>query len=117
MPAKKSAAKAKPVSSHLKAGLFIGTLIGVGSAMFMQSGKGKQMAKDVEKKSAKLQEKLMKQLENAHEMTKEKYEQLVDTLTDHYVKTKEVSEKEVPEIRKSLMKSWSSVEKMLKSVR
>ena len=117
MLAKKPAAKAKPASSHLSAGLFIGTLIGAASAMFMQSGKGKQMTKDVEKKTAKLHATLMKELANAHEMTKEGYTKLVDTVTAHYLKTKEVSEKEVPEIRKSLMKSWGGVEKMLKSVK
>ncbi|MBI5654689.1 YtxH domain-containing protein [Candidatus Uhrbacteria bacterium] len=102
-------------SSHLGLGLAIGTIIGVATGLFVQSKKGKELMKDVEKKAAALQTKLMKELKNAEDLSKDKYEDMVDKVTDYYVKTKDVTKKEVPEVKKYLMKKWSAIERQLKS--
>lgn len=102
-------------SSHLGLGLAIGTIIGVATGLFVQSKKGKEIVKDVEKKAVALQGKLMKELKNAEDLTKDKYEELVDKVTDYYVTTKDVTKKEVPEVKKYLMKKWTAIEKQLKS--
>jgi gas vesicle protein len=104
-------------SSHLGAGMLIGAAIGVASAVFLQSKKGKELTKDLQKKVAALQKKIMKELEDVEDMTKEKYEQLVDRVVEHYVKTQEIVKKEIPEVKKSLMGAWKTVEKQLKELR
>jgi len=101
-------------SSYLGLGLMIGTAIGVAAGLFVQTKKGKELMKNVEKKTAVLQKKLMKELKNAENITKSKYEDLVDKVMAYYVKTKDISKKEVPEIKKFMMKKWSSIEKQLK---
>lgn len=102
-------------TSHLGLGLMVGTIIGVAAGLFVQSKKGKELLKDAEKKAAVLQAKLMKELKNAENLTKDKYEEIVDKVTNYYVKTKDVTKKEVPEIKKLMMKKWSAIEKQLKS--
>ncbi len=101
-------------SSHLGLGVAIGAIIGVAAGLFVQSKKGKEMMKDVEKKAMALQGKLMKELKNAENLTKEKYEVLVDKVTDYYVTSKDITKKEVPEVKKYLMKKWKLIEKQLK---
>ena len=101
-------------SSHLGLGLMVGTIIGVAAGLFVQSKKGKELLKDVEKKAAVLQTKLMKELKNAEHLTKDRYEDLVDKVTAYYVKTKDVTKKEVPQIKKLLMKKCTAIEKELK---
>lgn len=102
-------------SSHLGLGVAIGATIGVAAGLFVQSKKGKELMKDAEKKAVALQGKLMKELKNAEDLTKEKYEDLVDKVMDYYIKSKDITKKEVPEVKKYMMKKWSQIEKQLKS--
>lgn len=102
-------------SSHLGIGLAIGTIIGVAAGLFVQSKQGDKLLKEIDKKAAVLQVKLMKQLKGAKKLTKAKYEDLVDEATDYYLKTKDVTIKEVPVIKKYMMNKWKEIEKQLKS--
>lgn len=104
-------------SSHLGAGMLIGAAVGVAAAVFLQSKKGKELTKDLQKKIAALQKKISRELEDVQEMTKEGYEELVDRIVEYYVKTKDIAKKEIPEVKKSLMGSWKTVEKQLKELR
>ena len=105
----------KKNQSHLGLGLMVGTAIGVAAAIFVQSKQGKEMIKYADKKAAVLQTKLMKQLKHAEKMTKAKYEDMIDEVTEYYVKSKDISKKEVPEIKRYLMKKWVEIEKQLKT--
>ena len=111
--ADKKMAAAKPSSSHLGAGILAGTVIGIAAGFFLQSKKGKEMTKDLTKKSVKLQAKLMKEIGNTTHMTKEKYENLVDSIIAYYEKSKELAKSEAPQIRAFLMKHWSKIEKTM----
>jgi len=71
------------------------------------------LIKDGDKKAKALQAKLMKELQNVQELTKEKYETVVDKTVDYYLKSKEIVQKDVPEIRKMLLKKWKEVEKQI----
>jgi gas vesicle protein len=103
--------------SHFGAGLMAGAIMGVAAGLFLQSQKGKQMTKGMQKKANKLQTKLMKELKTSKVLNKEKYEEIVDMVMDYYVKSKEVAKTEVPAIRNYLMSSWSRISKELKSVK
>lgn len=108
MPAKKS---------HFGAGLLAGAVLGVAASLFLQTKQGKQMTKDMQKKAAKLQVKLMKELEGVQQLSKEKYEELVDKMMAYYVKSKEVAKAEIPAIRSNLLKSWTQIQKQIESLK
>jgi gas vesicle protein len=107
----------KKPSSHLGAGLLVGTLIGVAAGYFLQSKQGKQLLKDGHKKAEKLQATLAKELNKAGDLSKETYEKLVDKVMDYYTAGKEISKNEAPEIRAFLLKKWKNIEKHLKDVK
>jgi gas vesicle protein len=111
IPEKKSAQ-----SSHLGVGVLIGAAIGVATAAFLQSKKGRELTTDLQKKVSALQKKIMTELSKAGDMTKEKYEELVDKVVDYYVKSKDIAAKEVPVVKKQLLSTWKQVEKQLKSL-
>lgn len=103
--------------SHLGAGLLVGAAIGVASAIFFQSKQGKQLTKDLSKKVSALQKKVMKELEKAGDMSKERYQQLVDSIVAYYVKTKDIAQDEIPVVKKQLLATWKSVEAELKKLK
>lgn len=104
-------------SSHLGAGLLAGAILGVAAGLFLQSKKGKDMTKDLMKRAEKLRAKLLKELAQVTDLTREKYEEVVDTVVEYYVKSKEIAKTEIPEIRKFLLMQWSQIEKTMKSRR
>lgn len=105
----------KKTAQKVGVGLLAGTIIGMAAGLFLQSKKGKTMTKELAKKAAKLQTKLAKQLGDAEHLTQEKYEEVVNSVMDYYVKTKEIAKSEVPEIRNFLMTRWNEIKKSMKS--
>ena len=110
---KKSSASKKQ-SSHLGAGLAAGAILGLAAGLFMQSRKGKELTKDAQKRAMALQKQVMKKLKEGQELTKEKYEEVVDHVIDYYTKSKQLAKKEVPQARKFLMSRWKGIEAEIK---
>jgi gas vesicle protein len=104
-------------SSHYGAALIAGALVGMAAGLFVQSKNGKALRKDLQKKGTDVQKKLMKELKGVKELTKDRYEDIVDKMLAYYEKSKEVAKNEVPEVRKFLMKNWTEVNKQLKNVK
>ena len=98
MPVKK-----KVVSGAKKgliaAGLVAGAALGVATAYYLNTPKGKKMLQQAEKKALELQKRLMKELDKTKKLTKESYDQIVEKLVAYYVKTKDITQAEVPEIK------------------
>lgn len=113
MPTPKTCKKSK---SHLVAGLIAGAAIGVATAAYLSTPKGKKMLQHAEKKASALQKKLMIELDKTKNLTKERYDEIVEKLMAYYVKTKDVSSTEVPEIRDYLKGKWKQIEKEYKNV-
>lgn len=101
--------KKKPTSSHMGAGLAAGAILGLAAGLFLQSRKGKELTKDAEKKAKMLQKQVMKKLEGAGELSKEKYTEMVDQVVEFYQKSKDVATKEAPQVRKYLLGRWNEV--------
>ncbi len=101
--------KKKAGSSHMGAGLAAGAILGLAAGLFLQSRKGKELTKDAEKKAKMLQKQVMKKLEAAGEMSKEKYTEMVDQVVEFYQKSKDVATKEAPQVRKYLLGRWNEV--------
>lgn len=104
-------------SSHFGTGLLAGALVGMAAGLFVQSKKGKQLRKDLQKKGLQFQNKLMNELKNAKDLSKDKYEEIMDKMLAYYEQTKEIAKSEVPEVRKFLMKNWEQVNKQIKKVK
>lgn len=104
-------------SSHLGAGLLVGAAIGIASAIFLQSKQGKQITKDLQKKVNALQKKVTKELMKAGEMSKARYEEIVDSIVAYYVKSKDIAQSEIPVVKKQLLATWKSVEAELKKLK
>ncbi len=107
----------KKGSSHIGAGMLIGAAIGVAAATFLQSKQGKVLTKDLMKKTNALQKKINAELKKAGNITKENYEQLVDKVIAYYVKSKDIAQKEIPEVRKTLLSTWKTIEREIKSLK
>jgi hypothetical protein len=118
MPAKKKSAPAKPKSKKglIAAGLVAGAALGVATAYYLNTPKGKKMLHLAEKKALELQKKLMTELNKSKNLTKARYTEIVNKLMAYYVKTKDISASEVPEIKSYLMDKWKAIEKEYKSV-
>lgn len=104
----------KKRSSHLRAGLIAGAIIGLASGLFLQSRKGKQLTSTAQKKAMILQKQVMKKLKSSSTMSKASYEDIVDTVLAYYKKSKEIAAKEVPQVRAFLMSQWKEVQKAIK---
>ena len=91
------------------AGLAAGAILGLAAGLFLQSRKGKELTKDAEKKAKMLQKQVMKKLETAGDMSKEKYTEMVDQVVEFYQKSKDVASKEAPQVRKYLLGRWNEV--------
>ncbi len=96
------------------AGLAAGAILGLATGLFMQSRKGKELTKDAQKRALVLQRQVMKKLKDGQELTKERYEDVVDHVLNYYTKSKQLAKKEVPEARKFLMGRWKGIESEIK---
>ena len=103
-------------SSHLGAGMVIGSVIGIAAGFFLQSRKGKEFTKDAEKKAMQLQGKVMKKLQDVESLTKEKYTEVVEDVLAYYEKSQEIGKKELPAVRATLMKKWKAIDAKLKEL-
>jgi gas vesicle protein len=99
----------KKTASRVGAGLAAGAALGLALGLFLQSRKGKALTKDAQKNAKLLQKQVMKKLANVEDITKEKYEEVVDQVLGFYEKGKDVATKELPEVRSYLMGRWKEI--------
>lgn len=111
------ATSSKRASSHLGAGIVIGSIIGAATGFFLQSRKGKELTKDAHKRLSVVQSKVLKKLSTVEKLSKAQYEDVVDDVLKYYQAGKEITKTEVPQVRKELMKRWKSIESHLKKVK
>ena len=96
-----------------KSHFFLGLIMGVAAGLFLQTKDGKKMTADALKKAKVLQKQVMKKIASIEELTKDKYEEIVDEVMAYYAKAKDVAETEVPEVRKYLLGRWKEIEATL----
>lgn len=103
--------------SHLGLGMVIGAVIGLASASFLQSKKGKALAKDLKHRTVALQKKVLAELRKGEELTQKRYKEIVDSVVAYYTASKEIAKTEIPAVKKSLLSTWKTVQKELRSVK
>jgi gas vesicle protein len=106
--------KQKSAAGAVGAGIAAGAILGLAAGLFLQSKKGKELTKDARKKALALQKQVMKRLEDAGEMSKEVYEEIVDDVVKYYGKSRDLAAKEIPEVRQFLMSKWKEIEHAMK---
>ncbi|MEK7116153.1 MAG: hypothetical protein AAB879_02030 [Patescibacteria group bacterium] len=104
-------------SSHLGIGFVAGSILVVAAALFLQSPEGKRRSKELMRKSHKLHTHIMKELRSRGDITKQKYNEVVDQVMAYYEKSREVTKNELPEIRRFLLTKWKDIEKEMRSAR
>lgn len=107
----------KSSAKKVGAGMAAGVALGLAAGLFLQSKKGKVIEKDLEKKAMALQKQVMKHVREAEYMTEAGYEKLVDQLSASYVKSKDIAAKELPLVKKQLMKRWKAIKAMMEAER
>ena len=103
--------------SHVGAALAIGAILGVAAGFFLQSKKGKELTKQAQKKAVALEVQVMKKLKEVGNLTKEKYGEVVDHVLAYYAKTKELTKKEMPEVKKFLLSRWQAMKKYVQHLK
>lgn len=118
MPKKKSVPKKHSAKGGLiAAGLVAGAALGVATAYYLNTPKGKKMLHAAEKKALEMHKKLMQELNKTKNLTKERYEEIVEKLMAYYAKTKDIKASEMPEIKGYLMDKWKVIQKEYKSIK
>jgi replicative DNA helicase len=98
----------------------LGTLIAsaiaaIGITAFLKTTKGKKTKKEIEKLAKEFKKDLLAKARKIKEISKEKYEKIVDELSDFYIRVKKVKEEDLKEIVAFLKAKWPQIEKKLKS--
>jgi len=78
---------------------------------FLYGPKGAQNRKKIEAWSVKAKGEVLSKLEDAKEISEEKYHQIVDAVTEKYSKVKNVGEDKANDLNKELKRHWSKVKK------
>jgi len=92
----------------------MGALAGLVAGIFFRSRRGQQMGEDLNRKAADFQKKILSEFASLREMSRERYEVLVEQAVDAYVKAKEIAQTEAPEVRRFLLRRWEHIQKQLK---
>jgi len=111
MPATKTATpKKKGVSKKLIAAAILAVVAGILLAPKIK----KALPKNVQKKIDKLGKDISKRAAKAGQLTKEKYEDIVDIVAKSYARSKRIGEEELKVIVPELKKYWAKIKKRIK---
>lgn len=94
----------------------IGMAMGIAAGLFLQSKQGKALTKDAQKKALELQKQVMKRLGSVHDLTKERYADVVEDVLAYYAKGKHIAKEEAPAVRAYLLGRWATISKHLKDI-
>jgi uncharacterized protein YicC (UPF0701 family) len=99
------------MKNTFKKGLILGGLLAVGGAIgFAMTREGKELGDDLQKDLKSLAKHLKKALHNVEDVTKEKYDALVERIVDEYVKEKKHAIDAKDHLLKALKENWVEME-------
>ena len=92
------------------AGIF-GLLLGAAAGMLLSPKSGKQNREDIKNWMRRMSEELNDRLRDTKEMTRERYDQLVDVLTDKYRRMQDIKENELDDFSDELKRRWERIKR------
>ena len=115
MATKKSAPKKATLSDNQKIGLGVGltaAAVAAAGTFFLYGAKGaSKNRKAVKSWALKAKAEVLEKLETAKEMSKEEYEQLIDTVGGVYAQVKDASKVDISGFKKEMKEYWNKIEK------
>lgn len=111
MPSKKPDQKKH---GGLTAGLLAGAALGVATALYLQTPKGKNLLRDADKKAKTLQKRVLAESKKMKTMTRKNYDAVVSKVLDYHAASKDISEHELPEVKRFLLDKWADIQSELK---
>ncbi|HWR00129.1 MAG TPA: YtxH domain-containing protein [Candidatus Methylomirabilis sp.] len=112
---KKGTEQPKKKKTHFKAGLLAGAVFGLAAGIFMSSKEGKKLAKSLQAKTKEIQNRLMKEMKKAVNISETTYEDAIDRVLAYYTKSRQIASKEVPALKRYLMGKWHMVQREMKA--
>ena len=115
----------KKKSSHLSTQQKLGIGVGLTAAAVSAAGTyflygskhAKKNRETVKSWVLKAKAEILEKLEDAKEMTKEEYDQLVDTVAGMYATARNISKKDIENFRKEMKQHWHMIEKEAATVK
>ncbi len=89
-------------------GFILGAAVGAIAALFLTTKTGKQLREELKNTILEMQKKVEEKASKIKNITKEKYEEIVNSVIDFYNKAKNFTEKEIELIKKILLEQQQS---------
>lgn len=105
---------AKPKKKSVSKKLIAAAILAVVATILLAPKIKKALPKNVQKKINKLGKDISKRAAKAGQLTKEKYEEIVDVVAKSYERSKQIGEEELKAIVPELKKYWSKIQKKIK---
>jgi len=104
------------MENKLRKGLILGGLLAVGAAVgFAMSEKGQELSEELQKDLKILAKQLKRKLHQLEDVTKEKFDELVDTVVAEYTEKKELASDAKKALTAVLQSKWPEMEEEYKS--
>jgi uncharacterized protein YktB (UPF0637 family) len=107
----------KKKKGHFGKGLIAGAIFGIAAGIFMSSREGKQMAKNLESQAKMIERKLRGEFKKKSDLTKNAYEEAIDSVLAYYIKSKKIAKTELPALKRYLEDKWELVKDEMGDVR
>tara|TARA_B100000508_G_scaffold140974_1_gene144704 strand:+ start:4882 stop:5361 length:480 start_codon:yes stop_codon:yes gene_type:complete len=115
---KKTAKKAKSLSTQQKVGIGVGlttaAVAAAGAYFLYGSADAKKNRQKVKSWTLKAKAEVLETLEKAHEMTEEEYDKLIDTVSGAYSRLKDASKADIATFKREMKHHWKGIEKVAK---
>lgn len=99
------------MENKFKKGLILGGLLAVGTAVgFAMSKKGQQLTEELQKDLKILAKHLKKNLHQLEDVTKESFDELINTVVEEYAKKKELASDVKKTLVSALQEKWHEME-------
>lgn len=95
-------------------GALLGALLGSAAALLTTSKTGKQRREEIKKISSGLFGKIVKEIQKMKELSREKYEAVVEKVVREYGKNKKVAKATLEEVIDELKDKWVEIKKGLR---
>jgi gas vesicle protein len=86
--------------------LLVGLGAGLAAGLFLRSEAGERLTDEACKGAARLRDDVRRKAQEAGQMSREKYEEIVNGLTDRYRETANLTGEQLRIVKKHLMRDW-----------